>query len=152
MRPSGLRITAVLSRNPITKRPSIILYNLNPCPVNYFLLMILANEFVSGMNSMTYNHRPQDLHLEARYQQIQAGPGMDSIDSGMNVPNPFKNGAMMMKSVSEHSRDELMVARGREPSDHGTEENRSQADRYVQEVGELVLNTGSGIGHSPLKH
>jgi hypothetical protein len=103
------------------------------------------------MNSMNYNHRPQDLHLEARYEQSQAGPGMDSIDSGMHVPNPFKNGAMMMKSVSEHSRDELMVARQKSGSEHPTEENRSQADRYVQEVGELVLTTGTGIGHSQLK-
>jgi hypothetical protein len=76
---------------------------------------------------------------------------MDSIDSGMHVPNPFKNGAMMMKSVSEHSRDELMVARLQSGSENPTEENRSQADRYVQEVGELVLTTGTGIGHSPFK-
>jgi hypothetical protein len=103
------------------------------------------------MNSMNYNYRPQDLHVQARYEQIQAGPTLDSIDSGMHVPNPFKNGAMMMKSVSEHSRDELMVARQQSGSEHPTEENRSQADRYVQEVGELVLTTGTGIGHSPLK-
>jgi hypothetical protein len=58
---------------------------------------------------------------------------------------------MMMKSVSEHSRDDLIVARQQSGYEPPTEENRSQADRYVQEVGEIVLTNGTGIGHSPLK-
>ena len=103
---------------------------------------------------MDYNHRQQqDLTMSVDYKRQQVpGVGMSSIDSGVSVPNPFKNGAMMMKSVSEHSQDQVVMERLRSHgSENPTEENVSQAGRYIQEVENQVLDTGKGIGYSPPK-